>query len=1208
MKCNWKYAVFGVRKSKSFKMLKLLMIFCFFFVSGVMANSYSQEQVVSLNLRHCDVNTLCQEIWKQTGLRFIYNEAHVKTLKAFDVRVENKSVKEVLDGVFANTALRYFFEDDIIYIVTKAKSDQMLPDKERKIFGTVKDKQGQPLPGVTIVIKGTSVGVVSDVEGKFNLSLTQDSVTLIFSFVGMKRQEVKYTPGKELNIVMEEEVAEMEEVVVTGYGNVDKRLSASATTTVKIEDVFIPNVASIDGMLQGRIPGLMVVTTSGSPNATPKMRIRGSSTIHGNAAPIWVVDGIIYEDPVDLSNDEINDVLQGTTDILRDQAGTNASLSLLGNAISGVNPMDIESITFLKDASATAIYGTQAANGVIVVTTKKGKIGKPMVNLSASFGLTGRPKYSDYELMNSKERVGVSRETAENGYLYGTMPYSTGYEGALFDYYDGKITKEEFDARVAALETMNTDWFDILCQNAFNQDYTLSVSGGNQAGRYYFSIGYNNSKGTTKGDNLERYSLNLNVNTKIGEFVNVEGKLSFSDRKSEGFYMVNPSDYALSASRAIGKDEYYTTQVSTVAGLSSNFPLTYNILNEIAHTGNEVNVRQTNASLSVNGNILKDLKFNLLFGVNYSNTVNKKWADERSYYIAEIRGYDYGSVEPNSAEEKASRLSKGGILLYETNNNVSYTGRFQLSYNKVLAEDHVLNAMLGYEVRSVKNDGFNTEEWGYFPDRGLGISYEYDTNTSGSTALSGNSSLEKHMAKITNTLSNTVSGFATLVYAYRNRYVLNANVRMDASNRFGQYTNNKALPVWSVAGRWSVSEEPWFKQLGAMSEFSLRLSYGSQGNVPTTVGPNLVVKYPSTVINHWSGEYVLDISRYAYPDLRWEKTKTINVGTDFSFLKGRISGTIDYYYKKGKDIIFSLEVPAEYGVSTTYKNGADITNTGFELALSFIPVQTKDFSWTISPTYSKNSNNVQNTGKTEYTYSDYLAGNAFEDGKPVNAVYAWEFTGLDHDYGYATFKHTSRNEDEVETMDDPKQYLKYCGQADPKISGGFSTNLRYKNLSLNAQFAYSFGGVKRLNFLFSGLLTMPAPQDNLHKDLLKRWKQPGDELTTNIPGFVFDGSTNYFLHTPSGGLLTSYEMYNYSDIRVVKGDFLRCRSLSLSYSIPQKYLTHTGISMMSCMFNVTNPLTICSSKFRGQDPEQGGTGGTALPITQTYSFSLNISF
>ena len=221
-----------------------------------------------------------------------------------------------------------------------------------------------------------------------------------------------------------------------------------------------------------------------------------------------------------------------------------------------------------------------------------------------------------------------------------------------------------------------------------------------------------------------------------------------------------------------------------------------------------------------------------------------------------------------------------------------------------------------------------------------------------------------------------------------------------------------------------------------------------------------------------------------------------------------------------------------------------------------------------------------------------------------------KFTGLDPEYGYAQFEHTSRDEDAVEKMSDPRDYLVYSGQTDPKISGGLSTTFRYKNLTLSANLAYAFGGVKRLNFLFDGTLNMPSPQDNLHKDLLKRWKEPGDELTTNIPGFVLDGSSEYNLYVPIENTvsLNSYDMYNYADIRVVKADFLRCRSLSLSYAVPTKFLDKFGVSMMSCMFNVTNPFTISSKDLRGQDPEQSGTGGTALPITQTYSLSINIGF
>lgn len=1209
MRKKWKDRFLHARK---YARVMNFMKICVFVLSTGTFLSLGQRaaaQTLSLEIENQSLRQVLQKIERESEFRFLYKSEDVDGVGGLTFSVSSADIEEVMRLCLKGTAL--FHERDGNLIVIKRRQDAV-PEK-RTVKGKVLDERGNPLPGATIVLKGTSLGVVSDTEGRFSFEIPrQDSTTLIVAFLGYKSQYV--TPpadeAEELVVKLQPEAQEMEEVVVTGYGNIDKRLSASATTSVKMEDIYIPNVASIDAMLQGKIPGLMVMTTSGSPNATPRMRIRGSSTIHGNAAPIWVVDGIIYEDPVDLSNDEINDVISSSTETMRDQASENASLSLLGNAISGLNPMDIETITFLKDASATAIYGTQAANGVIVVTTKRGKAGKASVNFSASFGFTGRPHYSQYELMNSKERVGVSREVAEYGYLYSSTPYSTGYEGALFDYYDGKITKEEFDERVAELETMNTDWFDILCRNAFNQDYTLSVSGGNETSSYYFSVGYNNSKGTSKGDDLRRYSLNLNVSTKVGKHVDVNGKISFSDRKSDGFYMVNPSDYALETSRAISPDEFYTTRTSTVAGLSSNYLLTYNILNEIAHTGNEVRVRQTNINVGVNAKLLPELSINTLFGANFSNTTNSKWADERSYYIAEIRGYDYGEADPNSELESSSRLPQGGILTYETNNNTSYTARIQANYNKVFNDEHVVNAMAGYEIRSVKNEGFTTEEWGYFPDRGLGVSYEYDTNTSGNVATSGNSSLDKHTVDITNTTSNTISGFATLAYSFRNRYVLNANIRVDASNRFGQYTNHKWQPVWSVAGRWTMSEEPWFKRLGEMAEFSLRASYGSQGNVPTTVGPNLVVQYPSTVINRWSGEYVLEISRYAYPDLRWERTHTINVGTDFAFAKGRVSGTIDYYYKKGKDIIFSLEVPAEYGVSTTYKNGADLTNEGLEVALTFVPVQTKDFQWTLTPIYSKNTNNVVRSGDEEYTYTDYLAGNAFENGRPVNGIYSWKFTGLDPEYGYAQFEHTSRDEDAVEKMSDPKDYLVYSGQTDPKISGGLSTTFRYKNLTLSANLAYAFGGVKRLNFLFDGTLNMPSPQDNLHKDLLKRWKEPGDELTTNIPGFVLDGSSEYNLYVPIENTmsLNSYDMYNYADIRVVKADFLRCRSLSLSYAVPTKFLDKFGVSMMSCMFNVTNPFTISSKDLRGQDPEQSGTGGTALPITQTYSLSINIGF
>lgn len=1163
---------------------------------------------VSLQCRDESLASILTKLERLSGYyRFEFAYDDIKGYKAAN-NINNKTVIEAVEGLLDGLPLDYSVNKQYIRIFKSGVNN--------RISGIVVDEYGEPMPGVSIRVNDyRQLGTISDANGRFTLYVgSGKSCNATFTFVG--KEPVKhFLRVRSNNIVrMKNNVHTIDEVVVTGYQTIDKRLMSSATSTVKMDDIKIPTLNSVDKMLQGAVPGLMVQNTSGSPNATPKIRVRGSSTIFGNASPLWVVDGVIHEDPVKFSNDELNNVISGTGADMSSQANLEAQRSLIGNAISGVNPNDIESITFLKDASATAIYGTQAANGVIVVTTKRGReSSRPSVSFSASLGVTGRPHYSQFNLMNSKERIGISKAVAQSGYTYSAMPYSTGYEGALFDLYARRITPEEFNQKVGYYETLNTDWFKLLCQNALNQDYSASVSGGSNTVSYYVSAGYNNSKGTTKGDNSTRYTFSTNVDANLTTRFRISAKLSFANQKNSGFYSsVNPYTYALQTSRAIEPDVFYTTQVGQVVGLDGSFPLKYNIFNELAHTGNDATIRSFNGQLGLDYKIIKDLRLQGLVAVSYSGSVNNIWADEQSNAIAQVRGYDYRSVAPGSAAEKASSLPHGGILNYNSTHNTSYTGRAQLTYSKIFGrnQQHVVNAMAGYEVRSNVYSGFADTEYGYYPERGLNISYEYDSGTSGNSNPQGNSSLEKHTVKRTENKQNSISGYATLVYAYKNRYILNANIRADASNRFGQYTNHKILPVWSVSGRWKVNDEKWFKGWTFLDDFSVRASYGLQGNVPTSVGPNLVTKYVDP--NRFSGNYQIAISRLPYPDLRWEKTQSINLGLDFTLLNGRVGGTVDYYLRKGSDIIFNLPVATEYGTTQTYRNGADVKNTGIEVSLNFIPVRTRDFTWTIAPNYSKNTNNIAKTSDQKYTFNDFLAGNAFINGKPVNAVYAWEFTGLDHNTGYATYKYTSYNKEDVKVSDDPRTYLKYMGSRDPKFNGGLSTSLRYKSWTLSGQFAYSLGSVRRLNNVFSGKATMPDPQSNLITELLDRWQKPGDEAHTDIPGLVFEDNQKYMVYIPFGTdgnpqTLNSYEMYNYSDIRVVSGNFFRCRNVSLIYTFPMKVLKHIGVSGLSMSLNITNPFTICSSKLQGQDPEIESTGTVALPITKTYSFSLNLS-
>lgn len=863
------------------KYLVCFLIMCAL-VTGLAAQE--KEKRVTMKCVNEKLTDALKKIEKQSSYKivFSYNELHAIRVNA---TIEGLTAPEAVKKLIAGQPINSSVDGRYIHVFLKK-------DYSQKGFlnGQVVDENDEPLPGVSVRVKnGRSTGTLTDLNGCFSIPVKEgQSAMLTFSFIGKKTVEKMVNDGWGVQVKLEELVNAVDEVVVTGYQVMDKRLMASSTSMVKMDDIKIPTLNTVDKMLQGTVPGLMVQNSSGSPNATPRIRMRGSSTIYGNASPLWVVDGIVYEDPVDLSNDELNNVLQGTGADMLEQVNLNATRSLLGNAIAGVNPNDIESITFLKDASATAIYGTRAANGVIVLTTKKGKIGKPSISFSASLGFTGRPRYSQYNLMNSKERVGISKEVAEKGYLYDYIPYATGFEGALFDFYNMKITKSEFDAQVAKYETMNTDWFKLLCQNAFNQDYSASISGGNETVNYYTSIGYNNSKGTTKGDNSTSYSLTSNISARLTKKVRAYTRLSFSEQSSDGFYTTNPYSYALETTRAIASDEYYTTKNNTIDGLSNNYPLTYNIFNELAHTGNEAKSRNFSGNVGIDIDILKGLKLQTLFGMRYVNSTNYQWADERSYYIASIRGYDYGTVAPNSEEEKKSVLPHGGILNYSSTNNVSYTARAQFSYATLLGamQQHAINAMIGYEANSNQYDGLSDVEYGYYPDRGMAISYEYDKESAGSGVLN-NSSLDKHNVSRKNSKSNTVSAYATFVYALKNRYIFNANLRGDASNRFGQYTNHKFLPVWSMAARWKVNDEAWFRGWKALDDFSIRFSYGQQGNIPTSVGPNLVAQYMALAVNRFSGNYQLGIKRLPYPDLRWEKTISTNYGLDFSLLNGR---------------------------------------------------------------------------------------------------------------------------------------------------------------------------------------------------------------------------------------------------------------------------------------------------------------------------------
>jgi hypothetical protein len=461
--------------------------------------------------------------------------------------------------------------------------------------------------------------------------------------------------------------------------------------------------------------------------------------------------------------------------------------------------------------------------------------------------------------------------------------------------------------------------------------------------------------------------------------------------------------------------------------------------------------------------------------------------------------------------------------------------------------------------------------------------------------------------------SNFLSYYGSLTYSYDERYVWTGSLRSDASNRFGQDRRHRFLPVWATGVRWNVHNEPWMQKVNWVSQLDLRATYGWQGNVAESFGPDLIARLPANAINPTTGEYQLMIKSLPYADLRWEKTKTVNLGLDLGLAKNRLLLSVEYYHKRTEDMIIYKDIPVSYGTPYLPVNAGTMINKGIELSLSGTLVRTKDVVWNMTLNTSRNTNSLSSDVENTNTWQSAASGRYYKSGYPVTSFWVWHLQGLDPANGYPVFHVPTKAEDpELET--DATSYMKYAGKLDPDFQAGISSTLRYKWLTLSTSFTTSLGGKKLLYKMFNlpdGQL--PSAYSNLPKEFVNRWRKPGDEKTTNIPSIpsliYYPAVNNYYapyaLNVPGSENypVSLYDMYNYSDARVVSASYLRCNNISLTYNLPEKLLHH-ALRSASLTASVSNPFIIVSKDFKGMDPEVA-TGNQ--PIPRVYSAILNLS-
>lgn len=1183
---------------------KFILLIIFVVLLGTSREILAQK--ISIHMNNATLEEVLKKIKKKTKYDMMYQMKDVKEIdNRQSVHFDETELQEVLAFCLQGLPLDFYIYNQTI-IITK-KNTIPIPTM-RTIKGVIQDENGITLPSATILVKGSNRGTISDKNGQFSIRIPEgENTILITSYVGKKTCHTTVTQEDSYTITLPTDVSEVEDVIVNGYQIIAKNEMTGVTSTVNAQDIRTPGATSLEAAFQGALNGLDIMIPSGNIGATGRMKVRGTSTIIGNPEPLIVVDGIIRENIWPFDRNTLYDLLN------ENDLSNSARSSIMGNNLSGINVDDIASITLLKDVSATAIYGIRASNGVLVITTKQGRPHQSSVRFRSDITFSPVPSYRNAKVMNSAQRVKLSQEMIEAGIPLPRFPEEIGYEVAYSKMINKEISYAEFNEEITRLEKTNTNWFKALGRTAISQNYHVSFNSGKDGMAYYSSFGYRKENSAYVGNNRETFTGMLNFNYNSSPKFKIVVNLSGYHITTSGYYTgINPEQYALTTSRTITSDQFYTKGKATTLSYRKNGTyksirnrVHFNMLHELQHTGNDNKTSEVNLNAQLTWNLLPYL--NITFTPAYSQGTNDSqlWADAQSWNVAQLRGSDFNATLPEEVQrlmEYISPLPTGGILDYTRNTRRSLTVKGQINFRKTWGEEifHSVTATLGIETRKNKYDGKQGVEWGYVKGERNSLLHDYRSPADkfqqmqeqfpGITLVeSSDRPSSKHDMTLVDRIENTFSEYGTIGYTYDGRYTICINVRNDASNRFGEHTNNRFYPVWSTGIRWDIHQEKWFPNKSWLNATILRISHGKQGNVVANVSPQALVSHvPSDPITN---ENYLQLEQLPNPDLKWEKTLSWNIGLDLSLLENNLEISFDYYKKETSDIVVEKEIPIENGFRKMYINSGAINSEGYELQIKFTPFSSRNWSWNINFTAAYMKDILKRSYTDEPSIEHFTNGNAALDGFSVSGFWSIPFIGLSPNNGAPLFAIMDQIGGEMQKVSGSLlDYLVYNGDSEPRVSGGISTTIRYKRFSLNTMFNYQLGHYKRLNpFITSsnnGMLSIPNADVNASTELLSRWQQPGDERRTNIPALsVQDEDVSQYL--PDNSLsqgnynaVYRYSLYNQSTERTVSANHLRCNRISLNYQtkIPRVAEINLGIT-------VTNPFIIKDRRLGDQDPE-----------------------
>jgi len=1096
------------------------------------------------------LGTVLKEIERQSGLSVIFNKGELDESKIVSAAFDNTPVKDALKSILGDN-VNIVITDKMVTLSQVKKQQSETP----AFTGKVVDDKGDPVPGAGVMIVGTSKGTITDINGTFSMPGMRDDSELEVSCVGYESTVVR---GKRnaRTIVLREDIQLLEETVVIGYGKQSRAKVTNAIAKIDgsklIEDM---NVSSFDQALGAKLPGVVIQQTSGAPGAGVNIKVRGTNSINYSGSPLIVVDG------VPLSGNASNDTMQGSADIVYNQ--------YTANPLALINPADIASIDVLKDAASAAIYGSRGSNGVIIITTKQGQEGKTRINFGSYWGFSQITKKLD--VMDAYELAAFTKNARDLAYLANNPGASADdpmsarananwrYPDYIMPYVKG----------VQGLT--NTDWQDEIYRNAFQQNYDLSISGGNSKLNYYVSGNFTDQDGIIINTGMKRYGVRTNLNAKITDRITMGLRMSSSRTDNK---------------MVISEDAWSREALVIVALMYHPMLPVYNEDGSLAtDLMLQESAKGTNVASLVNPVALATMVKNNLISNNFNGSVDFNWAITDDLSLKTSFGVE--SVGMNREYYRPKSLSHRYQMAPTTTYNTGFDTRSSifnwisetnLTYNKQI-DDHSFEGLLGFSAQK--------EHSSYVQAKGTNFPNDVVTTINAAATTTGKSYAQE---------ASMISFLGRVMYSYKDKYLFTASLRRDGSSRFAANTKWGWFP--SVSAGWNISREDFFPNNNAVTDLKLRASYGLTGNanIPFYGGTALMGASNYVFGNSASLAAGFAPSNSPNTDLSWESTATVNLGIDAAFANNMFKLAVDAYQSNTTGLLLNVTVPASSGFTSALQNIGQVRNRGIEAMLSTTQRLGRDWTWESSLVMSSNRNKVLalGPGQTQMTQRSGLNDYSYivRVGESLGSFYGYEIDGrfltqeefdsyphINGSQGVGDFRYVDTDNDGDVDADDRV----ILGNANPKFTWGFNNTLRWKNLD----FTFNIEG-KHGQQIFNAT----------HRYLAEAW---GNNLrywgSADAPRPVWAYGTAS--HTRA------------SRLHVEDASFVRIRNISLGYTIHNLL----GISRVRVYASTTNPFTF--TKYSGYNPEVSNHGGDAIiagedfgnyPVSRSYIFGFNVSF